>query len=63
MSLNFDAKGQRKQELVDGISEAVKLTPKISSDQIWVAGYFGQPMTYPYFAIFSSHFLCNSLKS
>jgi hypothetical protein len=40
-----------------------KLTLKISSDQIWVAGYFGQPLTYPYFTIFSSDFLCNSLKS
>jgi hypothetical protein len=41
----------------------VLLTPKISSDQIWVAGYFGQPLIYPYFTIFSSKFLCNSLKS
>jgi hypothetical protein len=39
------------------------LTLKISSDQIWVAGYFGQPLTYPDFTIFSSDFLCNSLKS
>jgi hypothetical protein len=39
------------------------LTLKILSDQIWVAGYFGQPLTYPYFTIFSSDFLCNSLKS
>jgi hypothetical protein len=23
------------------------LTPKILSDHIWVAGYFGQPLTYP----------------
>jgi hypothetical protein len=23
------------------------LTLKISSDQIWVAGYFGKPLTYP----------------
>jgi hypothetical protein len=23
------------------------LIPKISSDQIWVTGYFGQPLTYP----------------
>jgi hypothetical protein len=40
-----------------------RLTLKILSDQIWVAGYFGQPLTYPYFTIFSSDFLCNSLKS
>jgi hypothetical protein len=39
------------------------LSPKISSDQIWVARYFGQPLTYPYFTIFSSDFLCNFLKS
>jgi hypothetical protein len=39
------------------------LTPKILSDQIWVVGYFGQPMTYAHFTIFSSYFLCNSLKS
>jgi hypothetical protein len=39
------------------------LTLKISSDQIWVVGYFGQPLIYPYFTIFSSDFLCNSLKS
>jgi hypothetical protein len=39
------------------------LTLKILSDQIWVAGYFGQPLTYPYFTILSSGFLCNSLKS
>jgi hypothetical protein len=32
------------------------LTPKISSDQIWVAGYFGQRLTYPYFIIFISNF-------
>ena len=36
---------------------------KISSDQIWVAGYFGQPLTYPNFIIFSFDFLYNSLKS
>jgi hypothetical protein len=39
------------------------LTLKISSDQIWVAGYFGQPLKYPDFTIFSSNFLYNSLKS
>jgi hypothetical protein len=39
------------------------LTPKISSNQIWVAGYFGQTLTYPDFIIFSSDFLCISLKS
>jgi hypothetical protein len=39
------------------------LTLKISSDQIWVARYFGQPLTHPDFTIFSSDFLCNSLKS
>jgi hypothetical protein len=39
------------------------LTLKISSDQIWVASYFGQPLTYPNFTILSSEFLCNSLKS
>jgi hypothetical protein len=39
------------------------LTLKILSDQIWVVGYFGQPLTYPYFTIFSSDLLCNSLKS
>jgi hypothetical protein len=39
------------------------LTPKILSDQIWIAGYFGQPLTDPYFTIFSFDFLCNSLKS
>jgi hypothetical protein len=38
------------------------LTPKFLSDQIWVDGYFGQPLTYPYFTIFISDFLCNSLK-
>jgi hypothetical protein len=37
--------------------------PKISSDQISFASYFGQALTYPYFAIFNSDFLCNSLKS
>jgi hypothetical protein len=41
----------------------IALTPKILSDQIWVAGYFGQPLTYPNFTIFSSDFLCISLKS
>jgi hypothetical protein len=41
----------------------VVLTLKISSNQIWVAGYFGQPLTYPDFTIFSSDFFCNSLKS
>jgi hypothetical protein len=40
-----------------------RLTLKISSDQIWVASYFGQHLTYPNFTIFSSDFLCNSLKS
>jgi hypothetical protein len=25
----------------------VHLTPKILSDQIWIAGYFGQSLTYP----------------
>jgi hypothetical protein len=39
------------------------LTPKILSDQIWVASYFGQNLTYPYSTIFSSDFLYNSLKS
>jgi hypothetical protein len=39
------------------------LTLKISSDQIWVAGYFGQPLIYPDFTIFRSDFFCNSLKS
>jgi hypothetical protein len=39
------------------------LIPKISSDHIWVGGYFGQPLTYPKFIIFSSGFLCHSLKS
>jgi hypothetical protein len=39
------------------------LTLKISSDQIWVVGYFGQPLTYPDSNIFSSDFLCSSLKS
>jgi hypothetical protein len=34
----------------------VLLTLKISSDQIWDAGYFGQPLTYPYFTIFSFNF-------
>jgi hypothetical protein len=43
--------------------ERGRLTLKISSDQIWVAGYFGQPLTYPYFTIFRSDFFCNSLKS
>jgi hypothetical protein len=32
------------------------LTPKISSDQIWVASYFGQHLTYPNFTIVSSDF-------
>jgi hypothetical protein len=44
-------------------SNSVWLTPKILSDMIWVVGYFGQPLTYPYFTIYSSNFLCNSLKS
>jgi hypothetical protein len=39
------------------------LTLKISSDQIWVTSYFGQPLIYLDFTIFSSDFLCNSLKS
>jgi hypothetical protein len=45
------------------INLVMYLTPKISSDQIWIAGYFGQPLTYPHFTIFSSDFYCNSLKS
>jgi hypothetical protein len=32
------------------------LTPEILSDQIWVSGYFGQFLTYPYFIIFNSDF-------
>jgi hypothetical protein len=32
------------------------LTPKFLSDQIWVASYFGQPLTYPYFTIFNFDF-------
>ena len=32
------------------------LTPKILNNQIWVVGYFWQPLTYPYFTIFSSYF-------
>jgi hypothetical protein len=39
------------------------LTPKILSNQIWVAGYFGQPLTYLKFTIFIFNYLCNSLKS
>jgi hypothetical protein len=39
------------------------LTIKILRDQIWVSGYFGQPLTHPDFTIFSSGFFCNSLKS
>jgi hypothetical protein len=39
------------------------LTPKIPSDQIWVAGYFGQLLTYPYFTTFRFDFLYNPLKS
>jgi hypothetical protein len=39
------------------------LTLKILSDQIWIASYFGQPLTYLDFTIFISDFLCNSLKS
>jgi hypothetical protein len=39
------------------------LTPKILSNQIWITGYFGQPLTYPDFTIFSSDFLCISLKA
>jgi hypothetical protein len=38
------------------------LIPKILSDQIWVTGYFGQPLTYPNFIIFSPNFLCNFSK-
>ena len=34
----------------------VDLIPKILSDQIWVASHTGQPLTYPYFTIFSSDF-------
>ena len=30
------------------------LNPKVLSDQIWIASCIGQPMTYPYFIIFSS---------
>jgi hypothetical protein len=48
---------------LDNIINQISLTLKISSDQIWVTRYFGQPLTYPYFTIFSSDFLCNSLKS
>jgi hypothetical protein len=33
------------------------LTPKILSDYIWIFGYFGQPLTYPYFIIFSFAFV------
>jgi hypothetical protein len=39
------------------------LTPKILSDQIWIAIYFGQALTYTYFNIFSFDFLYNFLKS
>jgi hypothetical protein len=39
------------------------LTPKISSDQIWVTGNFRQPLTYPNFTILSSDIFCNPLKS
>ena len=44
-------------------ASSVGLTLKIWSDQIWVAGYFGQPPTSPDFTIFSTGFLCNFLKS
>jgi hypothetical protein len=36
---------------------------KISSNHIWVIGYFGEPLTYLEFTIFSFDFLCISLKS
>jgi hypothetical protein len=54
--------GQHLKVLQHKAKIHMHLTLKISSDQIWVAGYFGQPLTYPYFTIFSSDFLCNSLK-
>jgi hypothetical protein len=34
----------------------VHLAPKFSSDQTWVVCQFGQPLTYPYFTIFSLSF-------
>jgi hypothetical protein len=52
---------EKKKEKKGGRGK--RLTLKISSDQIWVVGYFGQPLTYSDFTIFSSDFLCNSLKS
>jgi hypothetical protein len=39
------------------------LTSKISSNQIWVQSYFGQPLTYSHFIIFSFNFFCNFPKS
>jgi hypothetical protein len=40
-----------------------KIILKISSNMIGVASYFGQSLTYPYSTIFSSEFLCFSLKT
>jgi hypothetical protein len=48
--------GEEARRINGGGWKAMKLTPKISSSQIWVAGYFGQPLTYPNFTIFISDF-------
>jgi hypothetical protein len=47
---------QLKMSQIFQTSLLIGLTPKISSDQIWIVGYFGQPLTYPYFIILSSKF-------
>jgi hypothetical protein len=67
ITLGFDAKFVLAIVLRSGFLKPLcifiyYLTLKILSDQIWVAGYFGQPLTYPDFTIFSSDFLCNFLK-
>jgi hypothetical protein len=38
----------------------MSLTPKILRDQIWVAGYFGQPLTYTYFVFLIMTFCVTS---
>ena len=50
-----------KNELMVKFCSKWVLTPKILSNPTWFAGLFGQPLICPYFIIFSSDFLCNSL--
>ena len=39
------------------------LIPKILSDQIWIASYFGQPWIYPFLLFLALIFLEKCLKS